>query len=278
MQNKKSILNNGKYILIAVILIFAIGAGILNYFYNKENTISIPSVSKEVADNKEDQKEETVIAPEEKWKTYTSNALGFSIKYPEMVYGVYKCSPQKPFYVPLKIFEDEENGIVYLTQEYYYSDWDSKLQNNTGSCKKIINSLESLNEQKAIVVDVNGKVSLNSNPFLTRVFVIKNIKNDIELDEFIKDNYGSGCFVNSKKPLGENGVYEIEIKGEDWGKADLGATNCPRNYTYKILYAPEKNKLMSVNLGQECGFGTQYISEESYKCYDEEMIDSFKFE
>ena len=67
MQNKKSILDNGKYILIAVILIFAIGVGILNYFYNKENAISIPSVSKEVADNKENQEEETVITPEEKW-------------------------------------------------------------------------------------------------------------------------------------------------------------------------------------------------------------------
>jgi len=283
MQNKKSVLDNKKYILIVVILVFAVGGGILYYFWNKKENILIPSVSKEVTDNKEIPEEKItpvipILSPlEEKWKTYVSSELGFSIKYPGMIYGVYRCSPQKPFYVPLKVFEDNENGIVYITEEYYYDNWDSELQNNTGQCKKIINSIESLNEQRTIIVDINDKVSLNYNPFLTRVFVIKNVKNDAELNKFIKDNYGSGCFVEKKEPWEQKGVYEIKIKGEDWGKgADLGMTTCPWNYVYKILYAPEKNKLMSVNLGQECGFTTDLTK--NYKCYDDEIIASFKFE
>lgn len=277
MQNKKSAPCCGKYILVVAILIFIISGGILGYFYNKEDTISIPSNLKEVAEDKGDQEEKTVIVPEEKWKTYVSSELGFSIEYPEMVYGVYKCSPQKLFWVPLKVFEDKKNGIVYITQEYYYSDWDSELQNNTGHCEKIINSLEYLKNQREIIIDINNKTSLNYNPFLTRVFIVKNIKNDIELNKFIKDNYGSGCFVEKKELWEQKGVYKIKIKGEDWDKgADLGITTCPWNYIYKILYAPEKNKLMSVNLGQECGFGINYDSE-NYKCYDNEMINSFKF-
>ena len=280
MQNKKNAPCCGKYILVVAILIFIISGGILGYFSNKKGTI--PISQKEDIRNEEIQKKKKTapIIPtplEEKWRKYTSTELGFSIEYPEMVYGIYKCSPQKPFYVPLKIFEDEKNGTVYITQEYYYSNWDNELQNNNGPCKKIINSLEYLNSQREIIIDINDKASLNYNPFLTRVFVVKNIKNDTELDKFIKDNYGPGCFVETKELWEQKGVYEIKIKGEDWDKgADLGITTCPWNYIYKILYAPEKNKLMSVNLGQECGFGINYDSE-NYKCYDNEMINSFKF-
>jgi len=282
MQIKKNILDNRKYILIAVLLTFAIGGGILSYLLNKKVAVSVSQ--KEDVKKEEIQKEEKTapiipIQPKEEWKKFINTESGFSIKYPEMVYGVYKCSPQKPFYVPLKVFEDNENGIVYITEEYYYDDWDSELQDNAGSCKKIVNSLKYLNSQREIIIDINDKASLNYNPFLTKVFIIKNIKNDIELNKFIKDNYGPGCFAGEKELWKQVGVYEIKIKGEDWGpKTDLGITSCPWNYTYKILYAPEKNKLMSINLGQECGFGTKYISEESYKCYDNEMIDSFRFE
>lgn len=281
MQTKKNILDNRKCILIAVILIFIISGGILGYFLNKKEPVPIPQ--KEDIKKEEVQKEEKIAPvaptpPKEKWETYVSSELGFSIKYPEMVYGVNRCDSEKPFWVPLKIFEDEENGIVYITEEYYYDNWDSELQNNTGPCEKITNSFKSLNEQRAIIVDINDKISLNYNPFLTKVLVIKNIKNDAELNKFIKDNYGMGCFVEKKELWVQKGVYEIKIKGEDWDKgADLGMTTCPYNYVYKILYAPKKNKLMLVNLGQECGFETNY-NLESYKCYDDEIVNSFKFE
>lgn len=273
-------IKNIEYILIAVVLVFVISGEALEYFLNKKE--SVPVSQKENLKKENIQKEETAsiipAPPEEIWETYVSAELGFSIRYPEMVYGVYRCSPKKPFWVPLKIFEDKKNGIVYITQEYYYDDWDSKLQNNTGPCEKIMNSLEYLKSQREIIIDINDRASLNYNPFLTRVFIIKNIKNDTELDKFIKDNYGPGCFANNKKLWKENGIYEIEIKGEDWDeKANLGTTSCPWNYMYKILYAPEKNKLMSVNLGQECGFGTD-LDSQSYKCYDEEMVDSIEFE
>ena len=274
---------NINYILIITLLIFIICGGVLSCFLNKKNSVSISVSKKEDIKKEEIQKEEEAIPivptpPEEKWKTYTSSELGFSIKYPEMVYGVYKCSPKKPFYVPLKVFEDSENGIVYITEEYYYSSWDSETQSNTGPCEKIINSLEYLKRQREVVVNISGKVDLNQNPFLTKVLVIEDIRSDVELDKFIKDNYGSGCFVNNKRFWRENGIYEIEIKGEDWDEGtDLGTTTCPLNYVYKVLYAPEKNKAMSVNLGQDCGFGTNYNTK-NYKCYDGEIVDSFRFE
>ena len=275
-------IKNTNYILIIVILIFIASGIILSYSLNKKEPVSVSQ--KEDFEKEEIQKKENIAPivstpPEEKWETYTNSELGFSIKYPEMVYGIYRCSPKKPFWVPLKVFEDNENGIVYITEEYCYEEkYDRELDKYIGPCEKIINSLESLKSQRETVMNVNDKVSLNCNPFLTKVFIIKNIKNDAELNEFIKDNYGKGCFAGNKKLWKQSGVYEIKVKGEDWGpKTNLGNTTCPCNYTYKILYAPEKNKLMSVNLGQECQFGTDHNSED-YKCYDYAMINSFQFE
>jgi hypothetical protein len=271
----KELISKNKYIIIAIILIFGIGAGILGYLRNKKLTPPIASVSpapiQSPATSPSPTPNPALTPPPEIWKTYTNSQLGFSIKYPQMVYGVYRCSPNKPFYVPLKAFEDNKNGIVYITEEYYYeAPYNGELNKYTGPCEKITYSLESLIKER----------EKYSNPFLARVFVIKSIKNDTELNKFIKDNYGSGCLIGSKSPWKpQEGVYEIEIRGEDWNKgSDLGTTTCPINYKYKVLYAPEKNnKVMSVGLGQECGFETDPASE-SHKCYDDEMIDGFKFE
>ena len=256
-------MNKLNYLAIPAIIILLIGSILFYFNLNKQNL--------------DIKREATPAPPKEIWKDYNSAELDFSIKIPQMVCGVNRCSFNETIWVPVKVFEDKENGIAYITQEYYYNNWDSKLQNNTGHCEKIIRTLDSLKEERKVIVQINNKIQTNTNPFLTRVIIIKDINNDAELNKFIKDTYGFGCFIEKKEPWKQEGIYEIKIKGEDWDKEiDLGNTSCPFNYTYKILYAPEKNKIMSVNLGQECGFGTDPNSE-SYKCYDEEMIDSFEF-
>lgn len=263
--------------LIIIVLLLAISGIVLCYFQGKKETSPAPSISKEENKKEVPNENETPIPPEEKWLTYTNDELGFSIKYPEMVYGVSRCESKKQFYVPLKVFEDKENGIVYITEEYYYdAPYDGELNKFTGPCEKIINSMESLNEQMTI----DDKIDFTKNPFLTKVFVIKNIENDTEINKFIKDNYGSECIAESRNFWKQQtGVYEIklnEFKDANGNDTDLGNAICPVNYVYKILYAPEKNKIMSIKLGQECSFTTDYNAE-NYKCYDEEMIDSFEF-
>lgn len=279
-------IKNIKYILIAVVLVFVISGEALEYFLNKKESVPVSqkeNLKKENIKKENIKKEETAsiipAPPEEVWKTYVSAELGFSIRYPEMVYGVYRCSPKKPFWVPLKIFEDKKNGIVYITQEYYYDDWDSKLQNNTGPCEKIMNSLELLQKEKEEMQ--KGEFSLWWKPFLGWAISTGNIKNEDELNKFIKDNYSSGCFAESKNFWQQQaGVYEIKLNGfkdAEGNNTDLGNAVCPVNYVHKILYIPEKNKAISIKLGQECTFGTD-LDSQSYKCYDEEMIDSIEFE
>lgn len=258
---------NKNKIIIAIILIFGIGAGVLGYLWSKKATPPIafspvPSTAPSISPS--------ITPPPEAWETYTNSELGFLIKYPQMVYGVYRCEPYKPFYVPLKVFEDNKNGIVYITEEYYYDNWDNETQSNTGHCKKITYSLDSLTKAREVY----------GNPFLSRVFVVKNIENDAELNKYIKTVYGSGCFIENKSPWEpQKGVYEISIKGEDWNKiTDPENTTCRLPMSLLVLlYEPTKGKFMSVNMGQECGFTTDYSNSEFYKCYDEEMINSFRF-
>lgn len=268
------LISNNKNFLAIVILISGIGAGILSYLQYKNNIIPTPSVSPSISNSPVVFTSPTptpaITPPPEIWETYTNSQLGFSIKYPQMVYGIYRCEPDKPFYVPVKVFEDNKNGIVYIAEEFYYDNWDDKAQSNTGPCRKIIYSIDSLTKAREIY----------GNPFLSRVFSIKNIKNNTELNKYIKNSYGSGCFIEKKVPWkSQDGVYEISIKGEDWDKgADPETTTCRLPMSRLIfLYEPVKGKFMSVNMGQECGFTTDYNTE-SFKCYDDEMINSFRFE
>ena len=274
------------YLLIPL-LIVSLAGNVLFYFKIGELEKEIQKINQNkdqlspVAENEnqnQNEKNSASTFPKEIWQEYTNHQLGFSIKFPQIVYGINRCSDEI-IWVPVKIFEDNENGIVFITEEYYYDNWDRESQTNTGPCKKITYSLESLRENMTPIFEFKAMPK----PWLGLAIMIKNINNDIELNKFIKNTYGPGCFAGEKELWKQEGIYEIRIEGEDWewepgtDLIDLGTTTCPWNYVYKILYAPEKNKVMSVNLGQECTFGTD-PSSESFKCYNDEMIDSFKFE
>lgn len=281
-MNLQNINKKAKYIAYFVFILFIIASLIWILSLDKKSPIPAPpdkniKTPASEPDNN-NMPDESLKPPEIKWQTYKSPELGVSIKYPNMVYGIDRCSSQRQFYVPLNVFEDRVNGIIYLTEEYYYGNWNDETQLNSEQCNKIINSLDQLKKERSNVIVINDKVSLFSNPFLTKVFIVQKIENDIALDAFIKKNYGSGCLAGERKPWKQNGVYEVEVKGEDWENGtDLGTTTCPLNYTYKILYYPEKNKLMSVNLGQECVFSTD-PNLQPYRCYDEDIINSLIFE
>lgn len=275
MNNK--INSNNKQIIIAIILILGIGAGILGYLQYRNKTSPISSISPIASVSPSISTTPTFTPPPEVWETYTNSQLGFSMKYPQMVYGVYDCSIKKTVFVPIKIIEDNKSGITYITKEYF--------SDNSEPCNKIAYSLEMLKNETKKQQEEGDKNSpsytsgLGWNKILSGwTILFRDIKSENELNKFIKENYGPGCFTGDRKPWKQKGIYEIEIKGMDWDKkADLGTTACSWSSKKVLLFAPGKNKFMSINLGQECTFGTDYTSE-SYKCYDEEMVHSFKFE
>jgi len=249
-----------KFILIAAILAL-IGAIIWGYSYITK--IETDNISEPVAEEEKQSVEEELqddVWSEVIWSKYINDELGFSIDIPDKVYGSYYCEPKKVIQVPVKVFEDNENGVVYISQEYHYqSKFDSELRKHVGECKKII---------------------LSKSNYSGWAIVIKTVENEDELDKFIKENYGSGCEAKDKKfwetDYNQSGVYDISVGGEgDNMKTNLGNTSCAGAWTirYKVLYFPEKNKVMSVKLGQEPTF----FNNSHTVAYDERMISSFRF-
>ncbi|MCG2698996.1 hypothetical protein L6251_01095, partial [Candidatus Parcubacteria bacterium] len=55
------------------------------------------------------------VWPEATWSKYVNDELGFSIDVPDKIYGYYGCDPKKVIRVPVKVFEDNKNGIVYIS-------------------------------------------------------------------------------------------------------------------------------------------------------------------
>ncbi len=268
-----------KFIFIVAILVFLIAGIIFSDFLTKKEIIVSPT-------EKEKPKEESPenVLPEVVWTKYISPNLGFSMDTPDKAHGNYRCHPRKIMEIPMMVFEDIENKVAYISQEYYYeAERDYELDKYIGLCEKITCSLESLKEKYEKEVLMQGLPRIFG-PFFGWVIIIKNIQNEDQLDKFIKENYGLGCRAGDKKfwrmyPYQE-GVYDISVVGEsDDGNTTLGTTSCQASWIgrNKLLYFPKKNKVMAVSLGSECTFQTNPESP-PYQCYDEKMINSFRFE
>lgn len=245
---------NQKYLFILIIIALIFIGGFLFLSNKKEKTPVINNPNN------------VAITPKPidtlSWTNYTNTQLGFSIMIPSEINGKVRCSDAQATNVPVKVFEDNSNGVVYISQAYYYDAWDQAQQKITNQCKKIIPTLNSLRSE-----DILGwKITIND------------IKNDEDILKYIKANFGSTCSITDKV-LQKDGNYQINIKGRDLtenGEVTMDPT-CLTNFVYKILYSQEKQKLMSVVLGQECKFGTDPSMQSSYQCYDDTMIQSFKF-
>ena len=62
------------------------------------------------------------------------------------------------------------------------------------------------------------------------------IKNDEELDDFIKQRYGTLCALGEKTESEQSGVYDISIDSSNWIPGDYNS--CFVNYVTKIKYSP----------------------------------------
>jgi len=201
------------------------------------------------------------------WDLYTNHKYGFSIKIPKKMFHGYgsECEWEIDSYrpkggiVPVKIFEGEN---IYISSEYFYELTGESVRNNIhyySGCDKVINSLSHLKNDKYFQQQ-------------SWEFVVRDITNDSELENFIKERYGSGCKLGSKNPSSQSGVFDISIQGD--GK-DLEETKCPLNYMTVLKYYPKNEIAISWNLGQAYTF----VSDESYQnTCDQKMVDSFKFE
>lgn len=217
-----------------------------------------------------------LISVDDAWNLYTNYDLGFSIKVPKlMAHGYGKmCSWEVDSYrpvegnVPTKIFEDLNNSQVYLSSEFFYTMGDEKIVDGLhyyGTCDKTVNSLDQLKDKD------------NFRQMYWKIQVAKDVKNQQELTQLIKDHYGTGCQIGEQKPSTQVGAYEVSILGD--GK-DLSESKCPINYAYTIKYNPEKNIVVFWNMGQYVAFNiiSEVNGSKIWSGYDTDMVDSFRFE
>lgn len=283
LQNKEQNINTtgasktNIWMIISIILITTIVAGSVVYFLltskkgvtpTNEPPKTSPTLSSEP---KSSPSPSTITSVDASWNKYTNYQLGLSLKVPKQMmepYGLcnyndkngdHSYRPQEAG-IPVKIFEDKD--IVYLAAEYNY-ELSGETKDDTGrtyysKCDKVANTVTRLSDWE----------NYHSPQWQ---IVVKNIENDNELEQFLKNRYGEGCSLGAKKPANQNSVFDIEIQGDG---LDLGETKCPINYATKVLYYPNKKKVVAWDLGQACSFYYPTID----TCLDTEMSDSFMFE
>jgi hypothetical protein len=251
-----------KRIKILIAILFVVSILLFFYLFNKKETASVPVDKGVVVPIKR-------LVDTSNWNKYYNSQLGFSIKIPKEVFEIVSCRQEKGL-TPIRVLQDNNKGIVYIFEDYYKN-------NQSGQCVKVSRSLDDLRvETENTGKDIVGGLPM---PYFGWEIIINEAKNDEDVLEHIKDNFGSGCIVTYKR-LQEDGNYDIKLSGsQKVEEGDPWWGNCYLNFAYKIIYSSEKNKLMSMGLGQECKFySSDPGTSSSYQCYDEAMIQSFKFE
>jgi hypothetical protein len=230
-MNKK-----GNIAIIAVIIVIvAITAGVIGYFFAKKTQTSAVSQPAKTSNSQEQpaaesnqltsgqqdnsQKPSQLISVDDKWNLYTNYKMGFSIKVPKLSYNDRKN---------LEVQVRENGEIIWLGVQ---NDFSKKL-------------LPEFNDHKY----KNKYDFVANNPF---VIVIENIKNNQELLVFAKKALmlGGACKLGKSEYIPEKKLFNVKINETP------ASGDCWINMGYFIKYSPDKQKAAIWNGGQEEYFG-----------------------
>jgi len=152
-----------------------------------------------------------IISLDETWNQYTNYELGFSIKFPkEMAAHRGSCTwnEEQDSYrtemaiVPVQIYEDTD--AVYIAPEHFYDPAGERVedgQSHYDECNQITNSLELLRDH-----------DIPTLPFWK--LVAQEVRDEGELEGFIKAHYFSGCSLGEQVASAQEGVFDVKILGD----------------------------------------------------------------
>ena len=209
----------------------------------------------------------SIVSLNNTWNLYTNYNLGFKIKVPKTMYHnrsscewIDNSYRPKGGIVPVSVFENDNN--VYISSQYFsYLSGANQINNvyTFSSCTRIFNSVENLN---------NSEYSALQNVWH---FVARTVNNDFELENFIKEKYGSACRLGDKEPTNQAGVYNVRVLSDG---NDSSTSECFMNFIYFIKYHPENNIAISWDIGQSYSF---FADDKFNNSYDQVMLESFEF-
>lgn len=103
-------------------------------------------------------------------------------------------------------------------------------------------------------------------------FIVKEVNDLPELEQFIKNRYGNKCSLGELNLNSEKDFYNVKVSSSDM--IDISDSEaCVMNFYYNIVYSPKKNKVAAWDIGQAVNF---YNAEKDL-AYDNIINESFKF-
>lgn len=236
-------------VVVAIIILAATGytAYALGLFNKSSQETAKTAASPVKTTTSSAQKDETT------WVKYTNTMLGFSMDLPEEI-DISYFSFGKTINVTMKVAVFEDGDIVYISTDKDIVCKDGQDFSQTCETKIVANSLDRIKNHRVY----SGSWKLTS----------QQVSNDSELESFLKQNFGSACSLGEKKSSVQNGVFDVEVKGD--GKEPSISKCYLYDTRYAFKYYPAGNKAITWQLGLQASFCKN-------KCYDEDMAKSFEF-
>jgi hypothetical protein len=171
-------------------------------------------------------------------KEYRSTRLGFSLLLPKTM-PTYMCDYQKPAAM-VEVKAVEKDNDVYIGPAWYeeneYLGDNPDGSGRYGECKR-------------------REMQVSEDEYFTRIIRTRIVKNDAEIESFIKDNFGEECGPFKRQPSAQIGIEDLKVTNvprrvveEPSGLDDFV---CVTNYAYVLKYNPATKRVLSMNLGQD---------------------------
>jgi len=189
------------------------------------------------------------------WNLYSNYKFGFSIKIPKetrALYGSCRSGDQveEPM-SPVKVFE--EGNKIYIAREFDYEFTDYYKMGEKVFYQNCQKKKNDLSQHNGVLWEL----------------LVKEVKNEQELESFIKERFGSGCSLGEKRP--QRGALRVSIEGYFDEKTKEINPECMLNHLYVLMYIPQRNIAVAWSGGQDALF----TGRNPETMYDNEMIDSF---
>jgi len=188
-------------------------------------------------------KDSAMTSIDQYWNLYTNHKLGFSLEIPKinMINGT--TGPVETI---------ESGNIVYITS----------------------NNLLHYKDVKALAVSDKSEIEKTTGtPWA--ILIRGGIKNDDDINSFIKSRYGDACSMKSKNNIsGDKELYRVYIETTD------PSGGCWLNYITDMLFDGDMGKIANWDIGQSPSFGL-LIDGKEYDVpgmgVDGRMINTFQF-